>query len=59
MGARRCTGEFFACVEAQLHLGLLARHLRLRHIPERPIELEPAVNLRCKYGVMMMPERRQ
>ncbi len=58
MGARRCTGEFFATVEAQIHLGLLSRRLRLRYIPDRPIELEPLVNLRSKHGVMMMPERR-
>lgn len=58
MGARRCTGEFFAFVEVQIHLGLLASRLRLSLIPGQELELEPAVNLRSKHGLMMMPQRR-
>ena len=58
MGARRCTGEFFAFVEAQIHLGLLASRLRLRYLPEQKPELEPALNLRSKHGLMMMAQRR-
>jgi cytochrome P450 len=45
-------------VEMQIHLGAIAKHLRLRYIPERPIELEPHVNLRTRHSLHMIVERR-
>jgi hypothetical protein len=45
-------------VEMQIHLGAIAKHLRLRYIPERPIELEPYVNLRTRHSLHMIVERR-
>ena len=58
LGARRCLGEEFSAVEVQTHLGLMARHFRLRYVPDRPVELEPAVNLRTKHPIRMRVERR-
>ncbi len=57
-GPRRCIGDFFGLVEMQIHLGLLAQHLRLRYVDKGPIELEPAVNLRSKYSLFMTIESR-
>ena len=59
MGPRRCTGDFFATVEVLTHVGLMARRFRLRYAPDRPLELEPGVNLRSKYGIKMVIEKRQ
>ena len=58
LGSRRCIGEFFSLVDMQLHLGLLARHLRLVHIPGEPVEIEPLINLRSRNSIMMMPVSR-
>ena len=58
MGPRRCTGDFFALVEAVVHMGWMAPRFRLRYVPDRPLELEPAVNLRSKHGIRMQIERR-
>jgi cytochrome P450 len=57
-GPRNCIGEFLARVEMQIHLIVVARHLRLRYVEEIPIELEAGVNLRSKHDFTMMPERR-
>jgi cytochrome P450 len=58
VGPRHCVGEFFAMVEMQLHLALMAQRFRLIYLPERPIELEPEVNLRTKHSLFMMLEKR-
>lgn len=55
-GPRNCIGSLFARVEMQIHLMTIARHLRLRHIESRPIELDAGVNLRSKYDFIMYPE---
>jgi cytochrome P450 len=55
-GPRNCIGEHFARIEMQIHLMTIARYLRLRYIPSRPIELEAGVNLRSKYDFIMYPE---
>jgi len=57
-GPRNCIGEHFARAEMQIHLMTIARHLRLRYIASRPIELEAGVNLRSKYDFVMCPEAR-
>jgi cytochrome P450 len=59
LGSRRCIGEFFSLVDMQLHLGLLARHIRLRHVPDKPVEIEPHINLRARNSIFMMPEVRK
>jgi cytochrome P450 len=55
-GPRNCIGEHFARMEMQVHLMTIARSLRLRYIPSRPIELDAEVNLRSKYDFIMYPE---
>ena len=58
LGSRRCIGEFFSLVDMQLHLGLLAKHIKLRHVPDKPVEIEPHINLRARHSIYMMPEVR-
>lgn len=58
LGSRRCIGEFFSLVDMQLHLGLLARHFVLRHVPGEPVDIEPHINLRSRHSIFMMPEVR-
>lgn len=57
-GPRKCIGDVFSTVEMQIHFGKIARKLRLRPVPGQKIELEPAINLRCKHNIMMIPENR-
>ena len=59
LGSRRCIGEFFSLVDMQLHIGLLARHIQLKHVPGNPVEIEPLINLRSRNSIMMMPVARQ
>jgi len=59
LGSRRCIGEFFSMVEMQLHFGLLAKRIKLRHVPGKPVEIEPHINLRAKHSIYMVPEARQ
>ena len=59
LGSRRCIGEFFSLVDMQLHLGFLAKHIRLTHIPDKPVEIEPHINLRARHSIFMMPELRK
>jgi cytochrome P450 len=58
IGQRRCLGEFFSIVEMQIHLAAIARRLRLRYVPERPVALEPYINLRSKHSLNMLAQRR-
>ncbi len=55
LGSRRCIGEFFSMVDMQLHLGLLARYIRLKHVAGEPVTIEPLINLRSSHSIMMMP----
>ncbi len=52
-GPRRCIGDFFATIEMQVHIGLMARSFRLEYISDKEIELEPDVNLRTKNPILM------
>jgi cytochrome P450 len=55
-GPRNCIGEFFSRVEMQIHLLTIARHLRLRYVQSKPLEIDAGVNLRNKYDFIMYPE---
>ncbi|MGA9484194.1 MAG: cytochrome P450 [Candidatus Acidiferrales bacterium] len=55
-GPRNCIGSLFARVEMQIHLMVIAKHLRLRYTETRPIELDAGVNLRSKFDFLMIPE---
>ena len=52
-GARRCIGDYFSIVEMQIHLATMAKKFRLEFVAENPVELDPQVNLRSKYNIMM------
>ena len=53
VGPRRCVGDFFAQVEMQMHIGLMARHFRLVRTDNNPLELAPEINMRNKHPLMM------
>jgi cytochrome P450 len=55
-GPRNCIGELFARIEMQIHLMIIARHLRLRYVEGQPLELDIGVNLRSKHDFIMIPE---
>jgi len=57
-GPRRCIGDFFATVEMQMHIGLMARHFRLEDVTEQPLELAPEINMRNKHPIMMKIKKR-
>ena len=57
-GPRRCIGEGFAWMEGVLLIATLARHWRLRLVPNHPVKLHPRITLRPKYGMRMILERR-
>ena len=57
-GPRHCIGETFALYEMLMHLHHIARHFRLVHVPDKPIELEAQINLRTRYPLHMRLERR-
>jgi cytochrome P450 len=57
-GPRKCIGNGFAMMEAQLVLATLAQRYRLRLLPGQLMEPEPLVTLRPKYGIFATPEER-
>jgi cytochrome P450 len=57
-GPRQCIGNGFAMMEAQLVLATIAQRVQLELVPGHPVELEPSVTLRPRYG-MRMTVRRQ
>jgi cytochrome P450 len=58
-GSRQCIGESFAWMESTLVLATLAQKWRLRLIPGQRLEVQPKITLRPKYGIRVIPERRQ
>ncbi len=58
-GPRICIGEGFAWMEGVLVLAALAQHWKLRLVPNHPIELQPLITLRPKFGMKMKLERRR
>lgn len=57
-GPRRCIGDFFATVEMQMHIGLMARYFKLEDVSEHPLELAPEINLRNKTPILMKLTKR-
>jgi cytochrome P450 len=57
-GARQCIGESFAWMESVLLLATMAQKWKLRLVPGHPVEPEPLITLRPKYGMKMVVERR-
>ena len=58
-GPRHCIGETFALYEMLMHLYKVARHFRLRFVPDKPLELEAQINLRTRHPLLMRLERRR
>lgn len=58
-GPRRCIGDFFATVEMQMHVGLMARYFSFEYVEDRLLELVPEINMRNKYPVMMKIKKRK
>jgi enediyne biosynthesis protein E7 len=58
-GPRHCIGETLALYEMLMHLAKVARHYRLRWVPDKPIELEAQINLRTRFPLHMRLERRR
>jgi cytochrome P450 len=57
-GPRNCIGEFFARVEMQLHLMIIAAELRLRYDDPRLPETVAGVNLLSRGHFVMQPQLR-
>ena len=57
-GPRRCIGDSFAWMEAQIVLATLGQTWCMHHIPRRPVEMESLVTLRPKRGMPMVLKRR-
>jgi cytochrome P450 len=57
-GVRQCIGESFAWMEGVLLLATLAQKWKLRLVPGHPVEPEPLITLRPKYGMQMHLEAR-
>jgi len=57
-GPRNCIGEYFARVEIQVHLLLIASALRLQYDDPRPAETAAGVNLLSRWHFIMQPKLR-
>lgn len=57
-GPRRCIGAEFALLQAKLILSRIASRWQLRLVEGHPVELDPQVTLRAKYGMRMHVTRR-
>jgi len=57
-GSRSCIGEGLARMEGVMLMAEIARHWRLRLVPDQRVALEPLITLRPKYGIQMRVERR-
>jgi cytochrome P450 len=57
-GPRMCIGNLFALTEAKVVLATVARKYRLRVLADHPIEPQPLVTLRPRYGVKVALEPR-
>ncbi len=58
-GPRRCIGDFFATVEMQMHIGLMARHFSFEYVEGQTLELVPEINMRNKHPIMMKIKKRK
>jgi len=57
-GPRHCIGESLALEEMRMHLHRVARRFRLVHVADKPLVLEPQINLRTRDPILMRLEPR-
>jgi cytochrome P450 len=57
-GPRRCIGDTFAMMEAQLILATLAQRFRFTVKPDHPVIPWPSFTLRPQYGIKSVLEAR-
>ena len=57
-GVRQCIGESFAWMEGVLVLATLAQRWKLSLVPGHPVEPQPLITLRPKFGMKMNVEKR-
>jgi cytochrome P450 len=57
-GRHTCLGNHFAMMEGQLIIATIAQRYRLRLVPGHPVEPDPLLSLRHRYGVMTTLESR-
>jgi cytochrome P450 len=57
-GSRVCVGAAFAMMEATLLLAMIQQKYHLEVVPGHPIEVFASVTLRPKYGIRVIPHRR-
>jgi cytochrome P450 len=58
-GVRQCIGESFAWMEGVLLLATIAQKWKLALIPGHPVEPEPLITLRPKFGMKMLVQSRE
>jgi cytochrome P450 len=58
-GFRQCIGESFAWMEGVLLMATLGQSWKLNLVPNHPVEPEPLITLRPKYGMKMEVQARQ
>ena len=57
-GPRQCIGESFAWMEGVLVLATIAQKWKLSLVAGHPVQPQPLITLRPKYGMLMRVERR-
>ncbi len=56
-GPRVCIGNEFALMEAVIILASVVQRYRLELVPHHPVELEPLVTLRPRFGIQVVARR--
>jgi len=56
-GPRQCIGNNFALLEARLILATVAQRYRLKLLPGHPVEKDPSIVLRPKFGIKVTLEK--
>jgi len=56
-GPRQCVGNELALMESQIVLAIVAQRYRPRMVPGFPVELEPEVTLKPRYGLKVILEK--
>jgi cytochrome P450 len=57
-GPRSCIGKDFAMMEAHVIMAMIFRRYRLKPMPDHPVEPEPMITLRPRYGLKIFLEKK-